>query len=112
MLLDFWGVWCGNCVETAPDLVATYNRLRKLGFEVIGIDVNDSEQLLRQFIADQKMPWSQIMEKEGSGQLQQLYRVKAFPTYYLLDKNGTIIMRKEGRLDHVELSRKVVAALK
>ena len=89
VLLDFWGVWCGPCVAEAPKLAAIHKKLHEKGFEVIGIHMGNEMEALRKFIAEKGMTWAQTIEEER-GSLHRLFRVDAWPTYYLIGKDGMI----------------------
>jgi peroxiredoxin len=93
VLLDFWSTWCGPCVASAPKLVEVYEKFQARGFEIIGIDSNDTPEKLRQFIGDKKMRWAQTME-EDNGPIHTLYRVIGWPTYYLIGQDGKIIANR------------------
>jgi len=42
VLLDFWGYWCGPCVQDLPWLFRLHDRFSKEGLVVIGIHVDES----------------------------------------------------------------------
>ncbi len=88
VLLDFWGTWCAPRVAAIPSLRAAYKRLKEKGFEIIGLDLNDTLDVLRKFTAEKQMDWTHLQTDEA---LLQLYRIDRYPTYFLLDKEGRII---------------------
>ena len=90
ILLDFWGIWCAPCVAEAPKLVATYRQLHEKGFEIIGVHSGGEITGLRKFIAERDMNWTHVIE-DDDGVLHRLYRVEAWPTYYLVGKDGMIL---------------------
>ncbi|HSH94353.1 MAG TPA: TlpA disulfide reductase family protein [Roseimicrobium sp.] len=94
VLVDFWATWCGPCVRELPNLIQAYEKYHDRGFEIIGISLDENEQALRSFIAEQKMPWPQYFEKsEGLNKLATKYAAISIPTTYLLDREGKIIAR-------------------
>jgi thiol-disulfide isomerase/thioredoxin len=109
LLLDFWGYWCGPCVAEAPALAATYSDLHPNGFDIIGIHNGEDTTSVKKFISQHKMNWNQTIEGDD-GPIQKLFRIKGYPTYFLIGKNGTIISNtlRPGE----ELSRNIVAGLK
>jgi hypothetical protein len=60
------------------------------GFEILGVDAGDSEERLRSFVTEKKLTWVQTREEE-SGPIHRLYRVQAWPTYFLIGRDGMIV---------------------
>ena len=44
VVVNFWASWCIPCKDEAPALQATYERYRKQGLVVLGVDVEDFRQ--------------------------------------------------------------------
>ena len=42
-ILDFWGYWCGPCLQKMPELFKLYDKYHGQGLEVIGIHVDTGE---------------------------------------------------------------------
>lgn len=96
-MLDFWGTWCGPCVEEIPflkDAVAFFNDDE---FELVGIAL-DNLPKLTEFIEKNRINWKQVLHKYGedSVDITKLYGINAYPTTYLLDKNSKIISKNLG----------------
>lgn len=43
VLLNFWGSWCGPCINEAPQLDTIYRQHKASGVMVVGLDVKDSK---------------------------------------------------------------------
>ena len=89
VLLDFWATWCEPCVEELPTIEANYNKYHAQGFEVIAISV-DQEEALRAFLEKYDLPWPQILDAHEKNGIAKTYGVRAFPTSFLIDKDGNI----------------------
>jgi thiol-disulfide isomerase/thioredoxin len=111
VLLNFWGVWCSPCVAAVPKLVEAYEKYGGRGFEIIGIDADDTEETLRKFIAEKKLAWAQTRE-ENSGPIHRLHRVAVWPRYFLVGKDGKIVAAATGgsRMDLMAELEKLLPA--
>ena len=92
VLVDFWATWCGPCVGALPDLrelAAAYPEDR---FEILAISVDDEVETVVEFMEDEPMPWAQWHVGDNS-ELVRTWQVRAYPTYVVVDADGTILGR-------------------
>ncbi len=111
VLLDFWGVWCGFCINEMPNLKRVYNTYRDQGFDIIGVSLDDEETLLRNYIQENNIQWRQISsgERWEADPLAQQFKITGVPEQWLIDRDGKLITHKaRGE----ELEGLVVDALK
>ena len=40
-MVNFWGTWCGHCVDEMPELARIHTRLREKGCGIVGIEIDD-----------------------------------------------------------------------
>jgi peroxiredoxin len=109
VMLDFWATWCMPCVAELPNVIQTYQKHHKEGFEIIGVSLDEEKPKLENFIKSKKMEWPQYFDGEGwKNKLAAKYGVTSIPATYLLGRDGKII-GKDLRGD--DLEKAVVAAL-
>jgi thiol-disulfide isomerase/thioredoxin len=98
VLLDFWASWCIPCRKSTPELIKTYNLYKQKGLEIISISIDENEKAWRAAVAQDKIPWLNILtsNKSNDQSLKSLYNVTPVPTYILIDKAGVIVGRYEG----------------
>lgn len=89
ILLDFWSMGCGPCVQSIPemeDIIEMY----KDKLVVIGIS-SDSKEDWKKFIADKNMTGNQWNElrKERTG-LAARYKVVGIPSYVFISPEGIV----------------------
>lgn len=107
VLLDFWATWCGPCRESIPHLVQLYNNYRENGFELIGMDVGESDlEAVRRFVKSMDIPYPIVVTPDD---VAKRYRVSGIPATILIDREGNIRERIAGFNNTIaqELTRKV-----
>ena len=111
VLLDFWGVWCGFCIDEMPNLKKIYDTYKDQGFDIIGVSLDDEESDLRDYIKKNDIQWRQIYSDERwkDDPLAQRYEITGVPEQWLIDRDGKLISHKaRGE----KLEQLVVEALK
>lgn len=93
-VLDFWGMWCGWCVQGIPKMKDYYEKY-KGWVEFVGIDCNEPEKTWRKGLEKHQMPWIGVWAGNDRG-VQTAYGVEAFPTKIVIDPSGRIVRRFEG----------------
>lgn len=88
VLLDFWATWCGPCVQEAPKVVATYNKLHEKGFEIIGISLDQNKESVTRFTKKVGMTWPQYFDEDKA--VSSRFGIEAIPTMWLIDKEGHV----------------------
>lgn len=108
VLIDFWASWCGPCRQENPEMVTLYRDYNKLGFEILGVSLDDDKERWTSAIAKDGMDWLHVSDLRGwKSAAGKLYSVEAIPHTVLLDKEGKVIavgLRGEGlrqRLDQL-----------
>ena len=88
LLLDFWA----TRYNRIPTLGAVYEKYHHRGFDIIGINLDVDETVLREFIAENPLPWRQIFDGDRyEGPLVKQYGVRSIPRMFLLDRAGKVI---------------------
>ena len=88
VLLDFWATWCGPCIVEMPNVKQTYAKYKNQKFEIIGISLDQSMEPLETYIASEGLAWRQYLD--SSGQIANMYNVRAIPSTFLIDGTGII----------------------
>lgn len=89
-LIDFWGTWCIPCIKEMPRLKTYYEKFQNK-LNIVGIAGRDQHQNWMAFLNKNNYNWIQILD-QGIPKLSDNLNVNVYPTKYLLDPSGKIIM--------------------
>lgn len=106
-LVDFWASWCGPCRHENPVVKAAYEQFHELGFDVVGVSVDQDEEAWLKAVEDDQLPWTQVRDSENKA--SELYMIYYIPSNFLFDQNGTMVAKS---LRGEELAAKLAEILK
>jgi thiol-disulfide isomerase/thioredoxin len=89
VVLDFWATWCGPCKAMIPHEREMVKKLKDRPFALVSVSADDEVQTLKEFVADNDMPWTHWWSGSESGVVDD-WNVRGFPTIYVLDAKGVI----------------------
>jgi len=88
VLINFWATWCGPCRQEMPLLDALYQRYSRLGFTLLGVNVEKNSQDAADWLADRPVSFPVLFDSKS--QVSQLYKVNAMPSTVLVDREGNV----------------------
>lgn len=106
VLIDFWGTWCAPCVGEIKHLKEAYAQTSRDDFEIIGIACNETPEKLRVFLDKQGVTWPQVMATTAN-KLTETYQVESWPTTFLIDPQGKVLLTNLRGSQTVELVKKL-----
>ena len=80
-LVDFWASWCGPCRHENPVVKAAYEQFHELGFDVVGVSVDQDEEAWLKAVEDDQLPWTQVRDSENKA--SELYMIYYIPSRFI-----------------------------
>ncbi|HTV09270.1 MAG TPA: TlpA disulfide reductase family protein [Candidatus Aquilonibacter sp.] len=96
VLLDFWGTWCPVCRRDSDYVQSLRDSFPTDRFVLLEIDSGDTHAALMHYLDENPLEGTQI--QDDTNQLQTLFHVGVYPTYVILDADGSIRMRERGAI--------------
>ena len=90
-LVDFWASWCGPCRKENPVVKAAYEQFHELGFDVIGVSVDQDEAAWLEAVKEDQLPWTQVRDAENKA--SEAYLIYYIPSNFLFDQDGTMVAK-------------------
>jgi len=106
VLIDYWATWCGPCIASIPHLVELHEEHAEDGLVILGAHANRGWPAMADFVTQKDLPYTFAEDREG--RLGQALNVMFIPSYFLVDKSGT--MRVAG-LNRARIDEAVEALL-
>jgi thiol-disulfide isomerase/thioredoxin len=97
--INFWGLWCGWCLEEMPDVQKLHEQYRgHPEVRVLTIDHNDSPDKVRDWMRDKRYDFPVLLD---DGYVSARARIDGFPTTWFLDRNGRKAFEEIGWSKHL-----------
>lgn len=109
ILLDFWATWCPPCRKEIPGYIQLYNKYKSRGLVVIGISMDDPEDLaaVKTYAAQIKMSYPILMGAGREEELKPAFGELPLPTSFVIARNGRICARHDGLTATEQVEREI-----
>ena len=99
MIINFWTTWWPACERQAAYLDQLNESFSSAGLKVLGVNINGPTILnqVRPWINKRKINFD--ISVDPSSKLAERFNVRGLPTFFLVDKNGTVINQMAGFTD-------------
>ena len=88
VMINFWATWCGPCRQEMPLLDELYNRYQRVGFNLLGVNIDDDSRRAMQMAEELGIDFPVLFD--ASKEVSRLYEVEAMPVTVLVDREGTV----------------------
>jgi peroxiredoxin len=110
-LVNFWATSCAVCVAEMPEFVRLHERLGARGLEVTAVAMRyDRPDFVVAYQERVGLPFPIALDLDGAA-ARGFGEVRATPTTFVIDAQGQVVARYQGRPDFDELERRLVKLL-
>lgn len=107
LVVNFWATSCAPCVQEMPAFVDTYRKYHDRGFQTLAVAASyDPPALVSRFAERHALPFSVVIDNTGAI-ARAFDDVSVTPTTFLIDRRGTIVLRREGAADFTALHARI-----
>lgn len=90
VVVNLWTSWCPPCRAEMPAIENVYQANKERGLEVLAVNstYQDSETSAAAFVQELGLTFPILLDRDGS--VSNRYQLRALPTTYFIDRQGTI----------------------
>lgn len=108
VVVDFWASWCPNCRRDMPKLNGFYEKYKDK-VEVIGVNLQEKESTVRDFIASQGISFPIALDPRG--QASNAFGIQYTNTHFLIDMNGNLVRTIPGDIQESDTTSLIEQSL-
>jgi len=110
--LDFWATWCPPCRKSFPWMEEMHTRYKDEGLTIVAVNIDGKVELAEKFV--QELNPGFIVAHDPGKKTASLYKLRAMPSSYLINRNGNIISTHLGfrTSKSISLEKEIQQALK
>jgi thiol-disulfide isomerase/thioredoxin len=96
LMVNFWATWCPPCRIEIPGLRDLYDRYRRQGLEIVGIDVDEPPSTIRPYAREMQINYPVLIGQGRDDVKEALGPLAGVPTTLVINRNGSVCRRIVG----------------
>ena len=97
VVVNFWATWCEPCREEMPSLDRLRKQMGDKRVEVLAVNVGEAPERVARFTRDVPVTFPIVYDRDGA--TAKAWKVRGYPTSFVLDSRGRIRYWFVGELD-------------
>jgi peroxiredoxin len=110
VFINFWATWCPPCRAEMPEIEAVHQEYKDKGVVVLGVDISEPENTVRQYIQKGGFSWTIVLD--STGEVARNYQIAAIPTSFFIDREGIIRAVNIGAMTKRAMENKLAEAMR
>ena len=102
VLINFWATWCVPCRVEMPAIEAMVQKYKGDGFVALAVDADETLPEVIEFVTGINLTFEILMDPGMT--VNDMYRVRAYPTTFFVDRDGVIVALQIGSLTESQLA--------
>lgn len=88
VMINFWASWCGPCRQEMPLLEGLYKKYSKLGFTILGVNVEQDSSKAKAYLRDISVSFPILYDTKNT--VSKAYKISAMPSTVMVDRDGNL----------------------
>ena len=110
VFINFWASWCPPCRAEMPDIETVHQKHKDEGVVVLGVDIQEPEEVVRRFVEEGGYSWTFLLDTTGV--VTATYKVSAIPTSFFINRDGMIMSKGVGAMRRPAMEARLAEAMK
>ena len=87
-IVFFWATWCPHCREALSKINANRDEITKKGIQIVLVDIGEKAEVVSGYLEKNKIDMDVMLDEKTD--VATLFGIVGVPTFYLVDKDGTV----------------------
>jgi cytochrome c biogenesis protein CcmG/thiol:disulfide interchange protein DsbE len=105
MVINFWASWCPPCRDEAPLLERTWRAYKNRDLTFLGVNIQDRKEDAVNYIREFDITFPN--GPDPTGEITINYGVSGLPVTFFVSRDGKVVRRWVGALEHSVLNRSI-----